>query len=188
MLKKITLLAISVGALVAFAAPAVAQAQQLYELNVKQHVSLNNGAKVTATATDLTTHTVFGTLTCKLVTIHGEVLENNANTVRIGNNSVTVEGCNVPITNPSVGQITIVKAETVGIAHDATFVAHIPPPAEVTCHYTGDIPFSYAHDTDTLTVTGANQFTGTPNPPCGTGTMTGSFTLETSDGTTVFME
>jgi hypothetical protein len=188
MLKKMTLLAISVGALVAVAAPAMAQAQQLYELNGKQHVALvgssdpTKAPKITATSTNLVTTTPLGSLTCTKVTIHGLVTKNTANEVEISNNVVTVEGCNHEITPATVGSITIVKSETLGVAHDATFVV------DHGCHFTGDIPFDYAHDTDVLTVTGSNQLTGTPSSPCGTGSMTGSFTLETSDGTTVFME
>jgi hypothetical protein len=186
MLKKMMLLAISVGALVAFAAPAVAQAQELYELEGKVHKPLAVGVEVTATSTNLITHTPLGTLECTKVTIHGIVAKNETNTAHISNNSITVEGCNTTITDPTVGTITILANKT-GLAHSATFEADLSP--TLTCHYAGNIPFTYAHDTDVLTVDSTTeQFTGSPANPCGNGRMTGSFTLETSNGVAVFME
>ncbi len=178
MLKKMTPLAISVGALIAFAAP-VAQGQELYELSGTTHVPLKVGVEVTATSVNMEAHTPLGTIKCAKVTIHGKVTKNEATTAHFGTNSVTVEGGNTAITSQAVGTITIL-ANTTGQMDTATFKAF-------GCHYTGNVPFSYAHDTSVLTVTG-NALGGTPNPPCGDAKMTGNFTLETSNGVTILME
>ncbi len=182
MLKKMTLLAMSVGALIAFAAPA-AQGQQLYELEGATHVPLKVGAGVTATSTNLKTATKFGNLECKKVIIHGVVAENNATKSRItvAKEQVTVEECNSPIVAPGLTEITI-EAGGVGLGTGAVFTS-----SATGCTFEGNIPFSYTTNTDVLTITGTEQFTGTPDPACGKGTMTGSFTLETSNGTAVLI-
>lgn len=171
MLRKTMLLALSVGALIAFAAPTVASAQ------LKENgVDLAVGAEVTATSTNLETlATGLGVnLTCEIVTLHLKVERNNPGDMELSDVATTIEGCTSPITNPTAGTVTL--GGGVGIAHDATFIA-----AGV-CHFEGDIPFSYnkAGGT-TLTVTGTEQFDGN----CGKGDMKGDFHLETSDGTPV---
>jgi hypothetical protein len=180
MLKKMTLLAISVFALVAFAAPAVAQAQQLYQLKNGKHVALSTGVEVTATSTNLvTTETATGEkLECMLVTIHGTVSKNEAATAHISNNSVTVSGCNHSITDATIGTITI-DAGTVGLGDGATFEV------DGLCHFSGNIPFSYLHDTNVLTIAGIDQLN---SAACGTAQIAGSFKLETSNTMPVFIE
>jgi hypothetical protein len=185
MLKKMTLLAMALGALLAFVVPA-AQGQELYEEVEEVHVPLEVGAEVAAKSTNLTTiwtYTGFFkfNIECANTTVHGTVTVNEATTVHIKSEFVTVEGCSIVISNPIVGSITI-NGNTTGRAHDATFRAG------PVCHFNGDIPFTYEHDTDMLTVTGIQQFFVTPEA-CGQTHMTvGSFTLETGDGTPVFIE
>jgi hypothetical protein len=181
MLKKMMLLALSVGALLAFAAP-VAQGQELYELDGEEHVSLGVGAKVTATSTNLvTTLTATGSeVQCAHVTIHGEVTENGATGSKIGNNTISHKECNTAVSNPSVGGITI-SPNTTGVAHSWTRLSG-------PCDFTGNIPFIYATNSDTLTVT-TDPVTNDQlfSPICGHAKTTGSFTLETNDGTPVFI-
>lgn len=172
MIKKMMLLALSVGALAAFAVPTVASAQ------LKEGgVALKTGVEVTATSTNLeTVATGLGTkLTCKLVTIHMKLVKNNAgaNGVEATNVATTTSECSSPITVANAGTIDL--GAGVGVATGATFLV------SGVCDFTGNIPFSYVSGTSTLTVTGTSQFNGN----CGAGDMTGSFTLETSNGTPI---
>lgn len=173
MLKKMMLLALSVAALVAFAAPAMAQADEL----VDSEGPLPIGAEVTATSTNLVTKSALGELKCTFVTIHAEVAENGPS-IHLNDLATTTAGCNVAITNPTAGTITLEGGT--GLATGATFVA------AGACDFAGNIPFSYATGTSSLTVTGTNQLSA-PSP-CGTATMSGSFNLETSGGEAVTIE
>jgi hypothetical protein len=183
MLKKMMLLAISVFALVAFAAPAVAQAQKLYETGAGgAHVDLAVGAKVTATSTNLKTQiTTPGVppLECALVTIHGEVTENKATKSRIENNTVTTEACNTPITGAAAGRITF-QGTGEGTVANTAFTA-------IGCTFAGNLRVSYVTNSDTVTVTPTpvtidQLFSAGCNDHA---FMTGSFTLETEDGTPI---
>ncbi len=171
-IKKMLLLASMAMAAVAFAAPAAAQANALL---TDEGSALEVGAEVTATSTNLVTVSGVGTLECELVTIHGEVVENGPE-VEIEDVATTTENCNSTITNPTAGTITLNSGT--GVADNATFVAG------GVCDFAGNIPFSYTSGTDVLTVTGANQLSSA----CGPGSMSGSFTLETADGTAVIID
>ena len=168
MIKKLTLLAMAITALVAFAAPAAAQAAEAKEGANKLAI----GSKITLTSTNLVTHSALGKLECAKVTIHGELTENGP-TVKGKENSTTIEGCNRTITDPTAGTVSLSggKGSTTG----TKFVV------EGFCSFTGSIPFSYVSGTDVATITGSNQLT---SPFCGSATMTGSFTITTSNGTT----
>jgi len=174
MIKKLTMLAMAVGALVAFAAPAMAQADELYEKTINGNVPLKVGAEITLTSTNLVTHAGIGTLECKKVTIHGEVTKNGP-TITGKEKSTTVEGCNHTITDPTAGTVELGSGtgKTTGTSFTVDFF----------CTFTGSIPFKYVTNTDEAVVTGENQLSG----GCGSATMTGSFTLETKDGTPVYI-
>jgi len=172
MIKKLAMLAMAIGALVAFAAPAIAQADELTE----EGVPLEVGAEVTLTSTNLVTTSPLGTLTCKKVTIHGEVTENGPTTVKGREISTTVEGCNHTITDPTAGTLSL--SGGTGSTSGTKFVV------DGLCTFTGSIPFKYSAPTDEAIITGEKQLTSA----CGPGTMTGTFTIETSDGTPVDIE
>ena len=187
MLKKTMLLAVAASALVAFAAPAIAQATSLTD---PPGTKLVKGALVTATSTNLeTTVTGGGALFCEKVTIHGEVTNAGGagKSVTITPSSTTTENCQitgvgpVAITKPTVGVITLGGSGT-GSA-SATFIADIPQE----CHFAGNIAFSWVSGTDTLSIPGSSLLgTGVNCPP--EGTISGSFTLETSNGTSVLID
>jgi hypothetical protein len=119
MLKKLTLLAMSVGALLAFAAP-VAQATT--------GPLITNGAKgtstlITATSTNTITHTSAGTLECTTVDLTLHATENKNTTVH-GHGTGTAEGtptgvepgkhkghCNV--SSGAIAEITHVNVSTI---------------------------------------------------------------------------
>lgn len=181
-IKKMMLLALSVGALVAFAVPAVAQAAELKENGVK----LGLHSLVTATSTNLETTTAGGALFCAKTTIHGEITNAGGpgKEVRITPSSTTVESCEitgvgpVAVTNPSVGVIGF--AGGTGSAASATFIADIPQE----CHFAGAVGFTYVNGSSTFSVPGSVLAgTGSGCPP--EGTIAGSFSLETSNGTPV---
>jgi hypothetical protein len=175
MIKKLMLLAMALSAMVAFAAPAVAQADELYE----ESGPLSLGAEITLTSTNLKTVTPLGTLECEKVTIHGEVTQNGPTTITGKELSTALANCNKTITDPTAGTVSL--SGGTGSTTGTKFIA------EGFCTYTGSIPFSYETDSDVVTVTGKEQLTGSPSFPCGKGTMSGSFTIETKDGTPVYI-
>jgi hypothetical protein len=184
MIRKMMLLAVSVGALVALAAPAVAQATELKEGNKKLAV----GSEVTATSTNLKTTTSQGTLACELVTLHATVAQNGPGNVIIEPVVTTTAECHIltpathaaTITEPTVGTITI--GGGVGSA-SATFIADIPD-FELECHFSGAVGFTYVAGTGVLSVPGSPLAGSGTNCPAA-GTIEGSFTLETANGSPV---
>jgi hypothetical protein len=188
MLKKMMLLAVAAGALVAFAAPTVAQATELKEGKTKLAV----GAKVTATSTNLVTTTAAGKLACALVTIHGNVTENGPSAV-IEPTSTTTSECHlitasngvthaVTITDPTVGTIKLTGGGASSAT--ATFIADIPT-LGVECHFAGTVAFTYVSKSDTFSIPGSILTGSGATCPVSEGTIEGSFTLETSTGTPV---
>jgi len=180
-LKRPLLIASMALAAFAFAAP-MAQAQ-LYELGPnEEHELLNVEDEVTATSTNLVTHSAVGTLECNLVTIHMKVTDNTPPEGSAEELATTVEGCNHTITKPMSGELTLTAGEEgtggTGLGEGATFTV------EVFCTFSGNIPFSYETNSNVLTVTGENQLS---SGLCGSATMTGEFTLETKDKTPVYI-
>jgi hypothetical protein len=173
MIKKMMLLALAVGALVAFAAPA-AQADELYE---EESGALEVGAEVTATSTNLTqTWTGVGkTLTCQEVILHLGVDENGPESIHLSTLAATSIGCSAPFSKVTSGTITL--GGGTGLATGWTFLA------SGVCDFAGNIPLSYATNSDVLNITGTSQLNGN----CGPSDMTGSFTLTTGTGTPVYI-
>lgn len=185
MIKKTMLLAISVGALVAFAAPTAASAQQLLE----NGTPLAKGAEFTATSTNLVTTTAAGTLECVNVTIHAEVKNNKATTSEAVSKSVTTTNCvtttpeSVPTTITAASANFHLEPSGVGTA-GATFIADIGPSLQ--CHFASTTPalgITYTTNTDSVHVEGTLVGTGVGCPS--SGTIHGDFTLETSNGTAI---
>jgi hypothetical protein len=175
MFKKMMLLACMATAALAVSASA-AQAEGLLK---EEGVPLKVGAEVTATSGNLTTEAtqLGGNLECEKVTIHGTVTANGTEEATIEENTVTTENCNAPITVSTVGTIHLSAGGT-GVGTDATFVAD--PAPELSCHFTGNVGFTYTAESDILNVPGSTLLGN-----CGEGHMRGSFTLETEDGTPV---
>jgi hypothetical protein len=177
MMKKLTLLAMAVGALLAFAIPAAASANVTLTNENEEAVSV--GTKVTATSTNTTTTTANGQLSCPKVIIQGEVTTNGSD-VGIKSLSTTTEGqCrfagmfDATITNPAVGDITLTTGG-VGTIASATFVSDIPA-VGLTCHFSsGSLGISW-NSTGVAVSKGALAGTGTGCPT--KGEITGSFTL-----------
>lgn len=183
MTKRMILLAMAVGALVAFSVPTVASAQLL-----KQGTKpLPVGAEFTATSTNLVTTTELGHLTCSKVTLHLKVTKNEGATSSAATTGVTTEGCHLVTTpNEETFPATITNASAsfhiqqkgVGTA-TATFLADIGEPVFAECHEEGTPGITYVAGTDAVHVQGAL------GGPCGAAEIHGDFTLETANGETV---
>jgi hypothetical protein len=198
MLKKMMLLAMSVGALVAFAAPAVAQANVQLTDNNGQRLASNQGVGITATSTNLvTTLEGGGQLECEHVTLHLELLTNGLNHVTLKQlGEATTTNCNLnvgalftaEITDGTLGfgegnEITI---DTWGEGTtNALFGADVPE-LGINCTQEGSVDVLATDGTDVLDVE-PSLLTGTG---CGNGTIHGEFTLETSgtNGAPVFID
>ena len=189
MFKKLTLLAMAVGALVAFAAPAAANAQLL----TSEGVAVPVGTDITATSTNLQTTTEQGILECAKVTIHAKVTANTAETSAAESTAVTTEGCvtNVGFTTfptniPTASADLHLEGGGVGTAL-ATFVAEIETPeATLTCHFEGEPALGYESGTDVLGVRGGMAGSGAGCAEAGE--IHGEFTLETEGGEPVTID
>jgi hypothetical protein len=175
MFKKTMLLALSAGAIIAFAAPAMAQADELVESGGTVHLA--KGAEITATSTNLATVLTPGpvTLTCTKVTVHGKLIK-TTNPITIGQTTTEVEGCNATITNPQVAEIVLEGG--IGEASGVSFT--VDPPGGFPCTLGGMVELTYATNNDILSIPGST-LTGT----CGAGDISGNFTLETANGTAI---
>jgi hypothetical protein len=173
MLKKMMLLALSVGALVAFAAPAAAQADELYE---EIEGPLEFGAEVTARSINtIIVATQLGvTVECSEVIFHLRVQENGPE-IELSPTAepVTTFGCSTAITNATPGTVTLSEGQ--GTATGATFLI-----AGV-CDYSGSIAFNYQTESDQL-IAFSTLFGN-----CGFGHLDGVFTLETRTGTPIYI-
>jgi len=186
-IERMLLLSSMALAAIAFAAPAVAQADVTLTEN---NQPLAAGIGVIATSTNFVT--TFGSgieVTCAKVTLHYEVEANNDEEVVLQptqSHNATTENCKLTTTNavPEVGhpvtftnfgfgELTI---NTWGTGVVGATLTNGP------CNYTGNVHVeTTANTTDILKATGSTLAA----PGCPTGTMHGDFTLETSNGTAV---
>lgn len=100
-------------------------------------------------------------------------------TVTMKEKSSQVEGCNHRVISPEYGSLSLGGGAGNTINTGFTIDGF--------CTYTGSIQFSYTTNSDSVAIIGSNQLAGNPPFPCGKGTVSGSFTLETSNGTPVFI-
>lgn len=179
MFKKLTMLAMAVGALLAFAIPAVASAN--VTLTDESGAAVEVGTEITATSTNTTTVTANGSLTCPKVIIHGE-LTSNGSDVAIKSLSTTTEGqckfgglINTTITSPAVGNITLTTGGSGTIA-STTFVSDIGAPVNLSCHFSsGSLGISW---TSTGVSVSKGGLTGTGTGCPSKGEISGEFSLE----------
>lgn len=203
MLKKMMLLALSVGALLAFAAPAAQANVALLE----NGAALEEGEGVTLTSENLVTTVGAGrTLQCKKVTFHFEVVTNGPEHVVLGkvgggtgNNEGTTEGCTATIaglgTFPAViTDPTVPNEVTINTTGTGTFTAQFTSDVAAlglnNCTLEGNVHVQGTDNTDILHV-GPSKLTRTAGSPenCSPeGSIAGSFTAETSNGTPVVID
>jgi len=198
-IKKMLLLGTMAMAAIAFAAPAVAQADVF--LSDEDNIPLDPGADVTATSTNLITTTTGGTLSCAKVTLHFDVKTNNGTHVELTpTGQATTENCivvqngfKVTITDGTVlGDVTI---NTWGTANAAmTFNDDVYHSSDINhttilqqCHFAGTAHLVGLGTTkDEIELT-PSSLTGTGAGCAATGTIEGKFTLETEDKTPVLL-
>jgi len=211
-IKKLLLLASMALAAIAFAAPAVAQAEvTLTEDEVPLQASEHGqqaGAEITATSTDLTTRQtnqegeVVGVLTCNLVTLHFEVITNGQEHVLLKQLGLaTTSGClangTLPVTIENGGLVPTeeehrtLTIDTWGTANaTSTFVSNVYLDEEHTmlaqsCDYEGDLHIVGKGSGNDLIEITESTLTA---PECPLAHIEGTFTLETETGKRVDLD
>jgi hypothetical protein len=185
-LKKMLLLTSMALAAVAFSVPATAQAQVGHGL-FEGATRLGNTAPVTLTSTNLQTTTPLGTLSCAKVSLHYHVEHNGnlGNHVLLAptNNGATenakTENCvlngSTPVAIGKAGTHTVtINTSGHGVAQ-SSFSATV---LGINCTYSGGVTIQATDNSDIVHV-GPSNLTGSPAFPCGNGTMSGTFTMET---------
>ena len=197
-IRKALLLASMALTAIAFAAPAAAQAEVVLTEN-EGEVVLEEGDHLTATSTNLVTRTTQGNFTCEKVTLHLEVEENGPEHItatQLG--EATTEGCKLDtpignftaeITDGTLGveeEHTITFNEAGTAETNATFIGHVPA-LGVSCHFVGSLHIQARESGSDILDVGPSALVATEEESCPVagGTMEGSFTLETEDGTPV---
>ena len=185
MIKKLTLLAMAVGALVAFAVPAAASANVQLTNSGGKPIAANT--TITATSTNAQTATSNGTLTCESVTVGAILTKNTPETVLLSDDegSGSATGCKVketslPVTiTPTFEELHLTTA---GATASFSFVAHLGGVGGPKCTYTGvAVPVTYTPGTSSISVSGT--LTGSGVAPCSaTAAFTGTFALSATGG------
>jgi hypothetical protein len=197
MVKKLMLLAMAVGALVAFAAPAMAQAN--VTLTNEAGEALESGEGITATGSDLETVTAAGTLFCNEVNLSGEVGSNGGATATAENISGTATFDGSPACPVLVGGEPVTQAVITNISASVAFAGggngtasfsftydlFVSPTEAIMCTFATSSPAAITYTTGppaVVTVPGA-ALTGTGELGCpSTGTLHGHLTLGDASG------
>lgn len=191
-MKKMLLLATMSLAAVAFAVPAAAQGQT-HGLTENGEF-LEENAPVTITSTDLITTTSSGTMACKKVTLHYEVVTNSdehAVLAPVGAHNATTEECHLVTTNGTTHVVHISEAgagETTintwgtGVA-SSTFTTRITTPFfTATCKFSGNVHIEGQEPGSDKVNIGPSGLTGSGFGCPSSGTIEGTGTMETPDG------
>lgn len=189
MLKKMMLLALAAGALLAFVAPAAAQAEARLTDMFGEPIKI--GAEVTATSTDLRFTTGNNEIECALVTLHAEVTENGPETITMEKVVPTLSGCFYNVTGVNKFPTTFTKAtgETILLSEfggmlTSTFTWDTPALGLKECRIHGIIGFVVNTETDVLSVPGSafEKEAGSGASCPAEMEVHGSFTLENAVG------
>jgi hypothetical protein len=201
-IKKMLLLAGMALAAIAFAAPAVAQAEITLTDNGEP---LPDGAKVTATSENLETHTANGSIQCEKVTLHFEVTTNGHEHVVLAPlGEMSALNCSVngvvPITMTDGTVTSDLTFDTWGTGEaDATVTFDIFPQGDpgpfLPCHFQtedppdgdGPLHLQATDGTDIIHLDGVLIETGTPGCAAESD-ITGTFTMETTSGTPIIFD
>jgi hypothetical protein len=174
MSKKLSLLAMVVAALAAFAIPAAANAAP--SITSSAGVLAPVGTILTAKSTNAKTVTSLATLTCREVAVNGELSENTGTSVMVERHGEgTTSGCealgaSIRITDPTL--ITLTATPTLKTVK-LTFIADI---LGASCHFEGDLTFSYTAGSSSIHISGTvTSATGGICPS--TGTFSGDFAI-----------
>ena len=187
MAKKLMLLGMAVVAFAALALPAVASAAPA--LTEPAGTLVPKGATIVGTSTNSTTVTSAGTLTCAKVTVTGEVTENTGSSVKgVAKGEGKTEGCKLGSSSLTITDPTLlaISSNTPGKGVvSLTFIADL---FGIPCHFVGNnLPFTYTSGSDSMSIAGT--LTGTSGFPCpSSGSFSGTYTLETSNGTPLILD
>jgi len=177
MSKKMTLLAMAVGAIAAFVAPAAANATILTDSSG----TLQPGATVFATSTNTETTTSTGTISCAKVEFDLTVVSNGTPAEIFGGGEA--EGCKVTQNSAPI-VITLINIEEIlingGGTGEMTFTFVSDIAGVLTCHFSGTVPITYTPTTDLIHIAGGLVGAGANCPSAAA--IHGTFTLKTANG------
>jgi hypothetical protein len=187
MVKKFSLLLATAAAL-CLAMSAAASASQLTASAGKLAPV---GSTLTVTAPDITfTSNLLGITTCQTLSLNLTLTKNDGTTVEASGAAQVPgqEGCVNGSKKVIVTSFTVTNLTTTGTGKTGTMSFVITEDIDsLECTYTGkNVPFSYVAGDDAITFNKAAGITSTP-VPCGTATVTASFTLEIK-GTPVILD
>jgi hypothetical protein len=180
MVKKLTLLAMFVGAIAVFAVPAMASASSLVE---GKGNPISTPAQLLGTSTNVKTVTSKGTLTCEKVTVSAEVTKNSGGTVEAKGTSTEnkTSGCKLgseptTIEGPHLVSLKSTTSESGSASLEFSAFGGL-------CTFTGSVPVTYSIGTNVLNLSGSLS-----SAFCGMATFSASVSLETSNKTAVQIE
>jgi hypothetical protein len=195
MVKKLMMLVMAVGALVAFAAPAMAQAETVL---TQEETPLAAGSHVTATSINNLVTTLEGgpVLACGEVMLTLEVKANAPEPVLKQLGEAVTVGCGLFVGAPEPFPATITDG-TLGVGEGSEIKFNGTGGAVTTAHFGADVPelglvctldgavtTQATNGTSTLDVA-PSLLAGAGTPGCSNGTLEGSFQLETENGTPI---
>jgi hypothetical protein len=180
MIKKLTLLAMAIAAIGAFAVPAMASAAQALTMPAGTLVSPGTG--LVGTSHNTTTATSLGKLECETVELTGEVTENSGTTFAGKGSGSTSGKCflvkgetkkEIKITHIVLNSLMSEEGSKANV--NFSFEADLPT---ITCTFStgaGGVTATYVNGGSVLKLT--NQTLG--GGACGNGTINGEFTVTT---------
>jgi hypothetical protein len=184
--KRWSLLAAMLAALVALAAPGFANATTL---KTKAGVVVPVGTKLTATSTNWTLGTVYGRFSCKEVQLSGAEVLISSGQVKVGPSEETsaqeceVEGVNTPVTNVKMTGLILKGGK--GIIPSMSYTWHLPG---ATCELTATnapVTFGTAWPTNSFKLSNI-PLVGHP-AACGNDTLSAEFFLTDPLGNPLFI-
>jgi hypothetical protein len=180
--RKMLVLVVATGALIALSAPGTAQAVQLAE----NGTPLTVGADVTATSTNFKVTTAAGTLVCESTTLHSFVANNVASITLMPEaatmSSCSIAGAGLPVTVNEVVMGEIVLGAGAG-SGEMTIKYEIPSLGVKNCHLAGGVLMSYELGSSIVKFLPTWKLSGKGPAGCATaGEPEGEFVLETMNG------
>jgi hypothetical protein len=187
MIRKSALLASVFGALVAFAAPAVAGAAPSLTMPVGTLVP--KATVFVATSTNTVFTDVLGNHTCEVWTFSAEVTENSGTKIEgVGVGEGTSFGCRLGSSPVTVTRINLLKLSSTVAGHGAMTVSFTEDLPGLTCSYeseSGGTPFIYVAGASSIHVSGTLKATPAA---CGPETVSGDFALATKGGGSLIVD
>jgi len=165
MVKKLTLLAMAVAAIAAFAIPAAASAATVTGAEVN---SVIHGV-----STNATTATELGTLECEEVTINGELTENGPTITADGVGVGSTRGCKIAGSELTVTNPTLVHLSSTGPTSGTASLSFVGDlfGGLIKCTYTGTVAVTYSSGGSSI------HLNGPLSSGCGAATFNADFAI-----------